>query len=354
MRVRHVMITFAVAGLFAACASSEGSSGGDPTYATVCLARCACEECSADDEERCQEEQDAVEDTAEQEKCEEELLAYTECVRLEGRCVNGHHVAEVCNVQAAALAGCLRPDEGCPTAGDGICDEAQGTGLCPAGTDPADCLSYCPYTGNGKCDEPEGSGLCPPGTDIEDCKLPPCDYTEDGVCDEPEGTDRCVDGTDVVDCAAALCETQNNDECDEPEGTDTCPEGTDVADCAARTCARTNNGVCDEPEGTDLCDEGTDVADCNGAAICDVPDVSCEECNDCANAVGCSDELDACANDDFCGSFVQCIASCREDDDACFLDCADAYPSGADLYADYADCVMCDECYVACGGALSC
>ncbi|AUX42558.1 latent transforming growth factor beta-binding protein [Sorangium cellulosum] len=354
MRIRHVMITFAVASLFAACASSEGGGGGDePTYATVCLARCACEECSADDEERCQDEQDAIEDTAEQERCDDELLAYNECVRLEGRCVNGHHVAEVCNVQAAALAGCLRPDESCPTAGDGVCDEAQGTGLCPTGTDPADCLSYCPYTGNGKCDGPEGSGLCPPGTDVDDCKLPPCEYTEDGTCDEPEGTDRCVEGTDVVDCAAVLCETQNNDVCDEPEGTDRCPEGTDVADCAARTCSRTNNGVCDEPEGTDLCDEGTDVADCSGAASCDAPDVSCDACNECANEAGCADELDACIIDDFCALFVECMASCG-DNDACLEDCAAAYPSGSDLYADYATCVMCDECYVSCGGALSC
>ena len=30
-------------------------------------------------------------------------------------------------------------------------------------------LCSCPYTGDGECDEPEGTGICPEGTDPGDC-----------------------------------------------------------------------------------------------------------------------------------------------------------------------------------------
>jgi hypothetical protein len=52
------------------------------------------------------------------------------------------------------------------------------------------------------CDEPEGSGTCPEGTDAADCDVPPtCATTNNGVCDEPEGSATCPEGTDAADCS---------------------------------------------------------------------------------------------------------------------------------------------------------
>jgi hypothetical protein len=48
------------------------------------------------------------------------------------------------------------------------------------------------------------------------------------VCDEPEGSGTCPEGSDPTDC---FCATKNNGVCNEPEGTDTCPEGSDSPDC---------------------------------------------------------------------------------------------------------------------------
>jgi hypothetical protein len=61
------------------------------------------------------------------------------------------------------------PDEGgdCPYTEDNECDEPEGTGWCPEGSDTVDCT--CPYTQDGDCDEPEGTGLCPEGSDPYDC-----------------------------------------------------------------------------------------------------------------------------------------------------------------------------------------
>ncbi|WP_437931418.1 latent transforming growth factor beta-binding protein [Sorangium sp. So ce291] len=328
MRVRHVMTTAALAGLFAACAGSEGGENGKPVYATVCEARCACEGCSGDQGGLCEAEQGALAQQAE-ERCQAEHTAYIDCVRLEGRCVDGHHAAEGCEVAAAALLGCLEPSEQdrCSSEGDGICDEPRGTGLCPA------------------------------GTDIEDCEPPSCDHVGDGACDEPEGTGLCAEGTDVEDCAVPTCDSTDNGKCDEPEGTGLCAEGTDVEDCAVAPCASKNNGECDEPEGTGLCEEGTDVNDCKDFGTCDslrICGSGTSGCVACANEGSCADELEACTSDFECIYFRQCAVTCA--DSACTDRCVADHPDGAAMYRPYDACVHCDECYYSCsaGGVFAC
>jgi hypothetical protein len=71
----------------------------------------------------------------------------------------------------------------------------------PCGADTGEC-GPCPSRQDGKCDEPEGTGLCPEGTDAEDCRTVPgdCAYEDDGRCDEPEGTGFCPEDSDPVDC----------------------------------------------------------------------------------------------------------------------------------------------------------
>lgn len=86
-----------------------------------------------------------------------------------------------------------RSGTGVPRAGAG------GTDRPPQPTPP------CAYLENGRCDEPEGSGLCPEGTDVADCRstMRPCAYQNDGSCDEPEGTGLCGEGQDTADCRPA-------------------------------------------------------------------------------------------------------------------------------------------------------
>lgn len=200
---------------------------------------------------------------------------------LEPDCVadNECAVGETCEAGACVVSG--GGGDGAPPCqedwlGDGVCDEPEGTGLCPEGSDVVDCAGApppdpdCAYIEDGACDEPF---LCAPGTDVVDCAAEPpppapeCNplWIEDGFCDEPI---LCAPGTDVVDCAAepppADCNPLwiEDGECDEPEGTNLCPEGSDVVDCAGGggcPAAWIGDGVCDEP---DLCPPGTDVLDC--------------------------------------------------------------------------------------------
>lgn len=67
----------------------------------------------------------------------------------------------------------------------------------PDPPDPPDPVGECVYHHDGKCDEPEGTGLCPEGSDAYDCQ---CIYRNDGECDEPEGTGLCPEGSDTTDC----------------------------------------------------------------------------------------------------------------------------------------------------------
>ena len=143
-------------------------------------------------------------------------------------CDEVYVVGGACASAMEGLSTCIRaygPD--CATIGSAC--ETQGQGVitaCGDGTCPADFLN------DGECDEPEGTGLCPEGTDAADCTG--CGYTLDGDCDEPEGLGVCDEGTDVVDCA--------------------CPE-----DGPGNTCTWNCDAVCDEP---DFCETGTDVYDC--------------------------------------------------------------------------------------------
>jgi len=147
-----------------------------------------------------------------------QLLAYTECSGqlsawlscLDAQpdiCVESQDCDSALSVFSTCAAS--NSDTTCPFVDDGECDEPEGTGFCPEGSDVADCSSSttCPFVGDGECDEPEGTGFCPEGSDVADCGACvegsvgntcwPCD----GECDEPEGTGLCGVGSDQFDCA---------------------------------------------------------------------------------------------------------------------------------------------------------
>lgn len=129
-----------------------------------------------------------------------------------------------CASALTALSSCILaygPD--CMTIGSSCTEPGQGV--------VAEC-GECQWTNDEECDEPEGTGYCPEGTDVNDCAG--CAFALDGDCDEPEGLNLCPEGTDVVDCG--------------------CPDG-----MAGNTCDYSCDGVCDEPE---YCETGTDEYDC--------------------------------------------------------------------------------------------
>jgi hypothetical protein len=111
----------------------------------------------------------------------------------------------------------------------------------------ADCSDLCSESSSGSG---SGAGNTSSGG---------CDYTNDGVCDEPEGSDVCPEGTDVNDCAGSGgCDYTNDGQCDEPEGSGVCPEGTDVNDCATNQCISAGN---DCSGAGDTCCSGTTCVD---------------------------------------------------------------------------------------------
>jgi hypothetical protein len=193
-------VTFIMA--LGACAGDVKTSATGPG-AAYCDEVCACESCSSAEVGSCSDEIKSLSDQADSSGCGAPFSGYLGC--LEGLSCEGGLVDDSeCNAQYASLSQCLNPAPMCSTAGDGVCDEPEGTNTCAEGADPGDCGGP-----------------------------PPCLTINDDVCDEPEGTGTCAEGTDTADCGGPPppCSTINNGLCDEPEGSNTCPEGTDVNDC---------------------------------------------------------------------------------------------------------------------------
>lgn len=81
---------------------------------------------------------------------------------------------------------------------------------------------------------------------------------------------------------------------------------------------------------------------------CDVG--SCDSCQSCATNGPCASTIDACFNDTDCYALIDCLNACV--DDVCANACANAHPSGMQLYMAAADCVFCTQCSGTCGACL--
>jgi hypothetical protein len=322
----YIFVTAAaVVAMLGACEDEVRKKKDSPSY---CEAYCECQECDDLAMDQCEADQNTAEQQAEDAGCLDEYESLAECAAEDGECVGGQYeVTDACAEQANAYLVCASGGEICPTTGDGVCNEPEGTNTCAEGSDIADC-NTCATTNNGTCDEPEGTGTCPEGTDVFDCTGSGCPWTNNGTCDEPEGTGAC-------------------------------PEGTDVNDCDAPPCATTNNGVCDEPEGTAICPEGTDVNDCV-VESCDSMG-SCDLCQECAFAGPCATQLNTCQNNPDCTAFAGCINDCQtscqnnSDPDNCMNICVNGtggctatHPDGVNDYSALVDCVITQECSVSC------
>jgi hypothetical protein len=55
-----------------------------------------------------------------------------------------------------------------------------------------------------------------------------------------------------------------------------------------------------------------------------------------------------------CFDFATCISNCASGDTVCTSNCESSYPTGVPIFDTYASCVICQDCYGICGGAMSC
>ena len=299
--MKRIILFLGLAGLIgSACATATEAPRETSLASEACEAQCDCTGCTDDQVTKCEEDLEKVEETANDEGCDDELEDYLSCVDDDAQCIGGFFDTTVCTAFQSSLMSCLGTGT-CAYQGDGKCDEPEGTGLCAEGTDGSDCTTTCVTTYNGICDEPQGtgSGLCPFGSDYPDCSdVGPCEYQGDGYCDEPEGSGLCADGTDPLDCSGST------------------------------TCSYTNDGVCDEPEGTGWCDEGTDVADCSG---------STGDCSTCYE-YGFTDSTDPLCpgSEALWNAVVDCI---------CFTDCASQCTNACNMGELDAACDSCVTSY---------
>ncbi len=95
---------------------------------------------------------------------------------------------------------------------------------------------------------------------------------------------------------------------------------------------------------------------CDAIGVCNDMDMDdTNDCQSCAFAGPCNDQVVACAGNAECvndtpevDSFLECIDLCEATDQVCFDACVDSYPTGATLYNDLALCVICDTCPTSC------
>ena len=80
---------------------------------------------------------------------------------------------------------------------------------------------------------------------------------------------------------------------------------------------------------------------------------SCDTCIDCSINTTCSASYEACFSDMECLAFVQCVEDCQNQSnpDACYQQCFEVYPTGAQLYQEAVFCIVCDSCFQSCDGA---
>jgi hypothetical protein len=92
---------------------------------------------------------------------------------------------------------------------------------------------------------------------------------------------------------------------------------------------------------------GSGTSLCDGMAVC----ATCAECS--RNSGACAPLWSNCSNNLDCVDYNNCVAGCADGDTLCLTDCDSFYPAGSEVFGIYADCVVCQDCYVDCEGATA-
>jgi hypothetical protein len=139
-------VTFLMA--FAACGGDVKTSATEPEP-RFCEKLCACEGCSDLELDTCEDNQEDTKRIADEEGCGASFASYLSCAAA-ASCKDGKFDVDGCNNQQAALSQCLGSTPTCPTVGNGVCDEPEGSNTCAEGSDPndcatpsGDCTTYC-------------------------------------------------------------------------------------------------------------------------------------------------------------------------------------------------------------------
>jgi hypothetical protein len=145
----------------AACASP--SSEVDETAAPLsCKVACSCSNCSDADLESCIEDVEGLTNDANDAECNGSLKAYLSCLAHDTECTDGELDTSICGPEDEQLRTCIHPPPAkSPDQTSGSSSSSSSSTGTGGGT--------CAYTYDGVCDEPEGTGYCPEGTDSYDC-----------------------------------------------------------------------------------------------------------------------------------------------------------------------------------------
>jgi hypothetical protein len=205
-------------------------------------------------------------------------------------CGNGTCEVNLGESCTTCLADCdildINQNSVCATCGNGVCEGAEVSGLCPEDCDQqsnacgngtcevnlgescTSCLvdcdildinqnSVCATCGNGVCEGAEISGLCP-----EDCDQPASNTCGNGTCEVNlgESCTSCLADCDILDINQnSVCATCGNGVCEGAEISGLCPE-----DCDQPTSNVCGDGVVGPGE---QCD-GSDLTQCLSTQSC--------------------------------------------------------------------------------------
>jgi len=171
---QSVTMLFLAGTTFAACGSDEPQT----PQTKYCTAKCNCNKCTPNESATCLDDITNLSTEAGGANCKDAYDAYLTCLNADGVCSDGDFDESACFNEETDLKTCINPPPACATVNNGICNEPApaGDGTCATGTDTKDCMmvAMCPTAGDGICDEPQAGGSCPAGSDPIDCPCTKC------------------------------------------------------------------------------------------------------------------------------------------------------------------------------------
>lgn len=91
---------------------------------------------------------------------------------------------------------------------------------------------------------------------------------------------------------------------------------------------------------------------CDTGELSSIDSFECQNCAECSQNGPCFDFVEACFSNMQCEAFISCLDECF--DDPCFQECQEEFPSGAQLYSQAVNCIICDECPNNCDAQSNC
>jgi hypothetical protein len=259
----------ALVGLAVACASETGGPINPGASLALCKVQCECqdgEDCDSDTVDSCVDDAKEAQEAAENANCADKYADFIECAASKGDCNDGDFEIKGCDHEYADFNECMTSGAG----GSGSTTATTTNTTTATGGD-------CAYENDGYCDEPEGSGLCPEGSDPADCAgtTSTTNSTSQSTSSTSSGGGGCDNQGDCGDsstgCIGCALEGNCADELDDCSNSFDCIDFANcIEPCVDQSCF--DNCFNSYPTGGDIY---------NTLLIC----VICDECyNDCDGA----------------------------------------------------------------------